>query len=45
VRAGGWPLEIETYTYFVYPEALRKKTLSESLLDDMIWVREQLKSV
>lgn len=45
VRAGGWPLEVESYAYFVYPETLRKKTLSESLLDDMMWVRNQLKSV
>lgn len=45
VRAGGWPLEVETYAYFVYPDSLRRKTLSESLLDDMLWVRSQLKSV
>ncbi|MBQ9694586.1 MAG: metabolite traffic protein EboE [Kiritimatiellae bacterium] len=45
VRAGGWPLEIETYTYFVYPESLRTKTLSEWLLDDILWVKAQLRSV
>jgi hypothetical protein len=45
VRAGGWPLEVESYAYFVYPAALRRKTLSESILDDMVWVREQLRSV
>ncbi len=43
VRAGGWPVEVETYTYFVYPEHLRHRTLSESLLADMAWVREQLR--
>lgn len=45
VRSGGWPLEIETYTYFVYPQALRCKTLSKWLLDDFVWVKEQLKKV
>ena len=45
VRAGGWPLEVETYTYFVYPEMLRKKTLSECLLEDIVWVKRQLQSV
>jgi hypothetical protein len=45
VRAGGWRVEVETYTYFVYPEMLRKKTLSECLLEDIVWVKRQLQSV
>lgn len=45
VRAGGWPLEVETYTYFVCPEAFRSKTLSEWLLEDILWVKRQLASV
>ena len=45
VRAGGWPVEIESYAYFVYPDYLRTRTLSESLLADILWVREQLRSV
>lgn len=45
VRAGGWPVEVETYTYLVSPEKLRKHTLSEALLDDLLWVQKQLRSV
>ena len=45
VRAGGWPIEVESYAYFVYPDYLRSRTLSESLLADLLWVREQLRSV
>lgn len=45
VRAGGWPLEIESYAYHVYPDNLRKKTLSEWLLEDLMWVKRQLQSV
>ncbi len=44
VRAGGWPVEVETYAYFVYPSYLRSRTLSESLLADMNWVRQQLRN-
>ncbi len=45
VRAGGWPIEVESYAYFVYPDYLRTRTLSESLLGDLTWVRDQLRSV
>lgn len=45
VRAGGWPIEVETYTYFVTPQSIRRPTLSEALLDDLLWVRAQLRSV
>lgn len=45
VRAGGWPVEVEAYAYFVYPDYLRSRTLSESLLADLLWVRKQLGSV
>lgn len=44
VRAGGWPVEVETYAYFVYPDYLRTRTLSESLLADLNWVRAQLRN-
>ena len=43
VRAGGWPVEVETYAYSVYPEQLRTRTLSELLLADICWVRDQLR--
>ncbi len=43
VRAGGWPVEVEAYAYSIYPDQLRTHTLSESLLADMSWVREQLR--
>ncbi len=43
VRAGGWPIEAEAYTYFVYPDFLRRRTLSESILDDLAWIRTQLR--
>jgi hypothetical protein len=42
VRAGAWPLEIETYTYNVLPADLRHRTLSEMLFEDIAWVRSQL---
>ena len=45
VRAGGWPVEVEAYAYFVYPDDLRTRTLSESLLADLNWVRDQLRNV
>ena len=45
VRAGGWPVEVEAYAYFVYPDYLRTRTLSESLLADLNWVRDQLRNV
>ncbi len=45
VRAGGWPIEIESYAYFVYPDYLRSRTLSESPLADLNWTREQLRNV
>lgn len=45
VRAGGWPLELETYAFFVYPNYLRQKTLSESLLEDLLWIQDQLRAV
>lgn len=45
VRAGGWPVEVETYTYSVYPPSLRIQTLSESLLADIRWVKAQLRAV
>lgn len=45
VRAGGWPIEVETYTYLVSPDMLRRQTLSEALLEDLIWVQKQLRSV
>ena len=44
VRSGGWPVEIETYAYFVYPDYLRSRTLSEALLADLNWTREQLRN-
>lgn len=43
VRAGGWPLEIETYTYNILPKNLCHRTLSEMLFEDMCWVRNQLR--
>ncbi len=43
VRAGGWPLELETYTYNVLPHALREHTLSEVLLSDFHWTLDQLR--
>jgi len=43
VRSGGWPLEVEVYTYSVLPGELRTRTLSEMLLRDMRWVVEQLR--
>lgn len=43
VRAGGWPVEIETYTYHVLPEAFHGRTLSETLLLDFRWVLDQLR--
>lgn len=45
VRAGGWPLEVETYTYNVLPKSVCHKTLSEMLFEDMHWVRNQLRQV
>ena len=45
VRAGGWPIEVETYTYSVLPEHLRTRTLSEAILDDIRWVKAQLRNV
>ena len=45
VRAGGWPLEVETYTYSVLPKTVCNKTLSEMLFEDMHWVRNQLRQV
>lgn len=45
VRAGGWPVEVETYTYSLLPDALRSGTLSEAILADLRWVREQLHAV
>ncbi len=45
VRAGGWPLEVETYTYDVLPKTVCSKTLSEMLFEDMHWVRNQLRQV
>lgn len=45
VRAGGWPLEIETYTYDVLPSTVCHRTLSEMLFEDMCWVRNQLRQV
>ncbi|MEG2724860.1 MAG: metabolite traffic protein EboE [Kiritimatiellia bacterium] len=45
VRAGGWPVEVEAYTYSVYPDWLRTKTLSEVLLADIRWTQEQLQKV
>ncbi len=44
VRAGGWPVEAEAYAYFVSPDFLRKRTLSESILDDLAWIRKQLRN-
>ncbi len=43
VRSGGWPVEVETYTYHVLPDAFRERTLSEMLLADLRWVCEQLR--
>ncbi len=43
VRAGGWPVEVETYAHFSYPDIMRNRTLSECLLADMTWVRDQLR--
>lgn len=45
VRAGGWPIEIETYTYPELPSAFHGHTLSEMLLQDFRWVHQQLRSV
>lgn len=45
VRAGGWPIEIETYTYPELPSVFREHTLSEMLLQDFRWVLRQLRSV
>ncbi len=42
VRAGGWPIEVETYAYFVSPDFLRAHTLSEALLKDIKWCLDQL---
>ncbi len=44
VRAGGWPVEAESYAYFVLPDYLRKRTLSESILEDLTWIRMQLRN-
>lgn len=44
VRAGGWPIEIETYTYPELPSAFHGHTLSEMLLQDFRWVFRQLRS-
>ena len=45
VRAGGWPVEVETYAFSVYPSSLRTCTLSEALFADIRWVQEQLSRV
>ncbi len=42
VRAGGWPIEVETYAYFVSPGCMRANTLSEALLKDIRWTLAQL---
>lgn len=42
VRKGGWPVEIETYTYPELPAAFHGHTLSEMLLRDIRWVLERL---
>ncbi len=43
VRAGNWPVEVETYTYAELPEAFHQRTLSETLLQDIRWVFNQLR--
>lgn len=45
LRAGGWPVEIETYAHFVMPGALRTRTLSEMLLRDIRWTLNNLRTV
>lgn len=44
LRAGGWPLEIETYAHFVMPETIRTHTLSEMLLRDIRWTLSNLRT-
>ena len=42
VKAQGYPLEIETYTFDVLPEALKAQDVVESLVKETEWVKERL---